>query len=158
MTSNLGAHHIQEKLAGLDETNREVLLQQTKDEIFDLMKQNLRPEFLNRIDEVVMFNPLSREELRAIVGLQLKDVKALLAQQNIEVEFSESVIRMLGEAGYDPAFGARPLKRIIQQRITNELSKRILAGEVQPDSAVFIDIDADNELEISTVESAQFIE
>jgi len=155
MTSNMGSHLIQERLAGLDESNREELLAQTRKEVFELMKQNLRPEFLNRVDDVVMFNPLTREELRQIVDLHLAGLRNRLAGQGIGISFEPAVLDRLGEQGYDPQFGARPLKRVVQQAVVNPLSTKLLAGELLPDSAVHVSLDDQGGLAFEVAEAAE---
>lgn len=140
MTSNIGSHLIQENFKDLNEVNREEVVAKTKNELFDLLKQTIRPEFLNRIDELIMFTPLNREELREIVSLQFKGVKDTLAEMGIEIEASDEALDWLAQLGYDPQFGARPLKRVIQKKILNELSKDILSGKVDKDSRIKLDM------------------
>jgi ATP-dependent Clp protease ATP-binding subunit ClpB len=140
MTSNIGSHLIQENFKELTEANREEVVAKTKNELFDLLKQTIRPEFLNRIDELIMFTPLNRDELREIVSLQFKGVKDTLAEMGIDIEASEEALDWLAQLGYDPQFGARPLKRVIQKKILNELSKDILSGKVDKDSRIKLDM------------------
>jgi ATP-dependent Clp protease ATP-binding subunit ClpB len=140
MTSNIGSHLIQENFKDLDDINREEVIAKTKSELFDLLKQTIRPEFLNRIDELIMFTPLNRDELRDIVSLQFKGVQDTLIEMGIEIEASEEALDWLAQLGYDPQFGARPLKRVIQKRILNELSKDILSGKVDKDSRIKLDM------------------
>ena len=140
MTSNIGSHLIQENFKDLDDINREEVIAKTKSELFDLLKQTIRPEFLNRIDELIMFTPLNRDELRNIVSLQFKGVQDTLTEMGIEIEASEEALDWLAQLGYDPQFGARPLKRVIQKRILNELSKDILSGKVDKDSRIKLDM------------------
>ncbi|SKB91482.1 ATP-dependent chaperone ClpB [Daejeonella lutea] len=140
MTSNIGSHLIQENFKELDEGNREEVIARTKNELFDLLKQTIRPEFLNRIDELIMFTPLNRDELRDIVSLQFKGVQDTLAEMGVEIEASEEALDWLAQLGYDPQFGARPLKRVIQKKILNELSKDILSGKVDKDSKIKLDM------------------
>mgnify|MGYP003575108926 CR=1 FL=1 len=140
MTSNIGSHLIQENFSTLNEGNREEVVAHTKNQLFELLKQTIRPEFLNRIDELIMFTPLNRNELRDIVSLQFKQVQATLAEMGVELEASEEALDWLAQLGYDPQFGARPLKRVIQKRILNELSKEILAGKVDKDSHIQLDV------------------
>lgn len=139
MTSNIGSHLIQENFKDL-ELNREEVIARTKAELFELLKQTIRPEFLNRIDELIMFTPLNREELRDIVALQFRNVQDTLAEMGIEIEASDEALDWLAQLGYDPQFGARPLKRVIQKRILNELSKEILAGKVDKESKIRLDM------------------
>ncbi|MET3115031.1 ATP-dependent Clp protease ATP-binding subunit ClpB [Pedobacter sp. CG_S7] len=140
MTSNIGSHLIMENFKNLDEENRDEVIAKTKNELFDLLKQTIRPEFLNRIDELIMFTPLNRTEIRDIVELQFKQVQKTLAEMGIEIDASVEAMDWLAELGYDPQFGARPLKRVIQKRILNELSKEILAGKVDKDSKIKLDM------------------
>ncbi|WP_316747186.1 ATP-dependent chaperone ClpB [Pedobacter gandavensis] len=139
MTSNIGAHMIQENFKDLNDDNREEVIAKTKSELFEILKQTIRPEFLNRIDELIMFTPLNRSEIRNIVDLQFNHVKETLAEMGIEIEATPEALDWLAELGYDPQFGARPLKRVIQKRILNELSKEILAGKIDKDSKIKLD-------------------
>lgn len=146
LTSNLGAHLIQENFADLLPTNREERLRTTKLEVFDLLKKTIRPEFLNRIDELVMFEPLDRHHIHDIVHLQLKQLTDTLKdQQGIQLSFSSEAIDWLAQLGYDPQFGARPLKRVIQRKVMNELAKLILAQPSQSLPEVKVDM-FDNQL------------
>jgi ATP-dependent Clp protease ATP-binding subunit ClpB len=140
MTSNIGSHLIQENFSLLVDDNREEVIAKTKNEVFELLKKTIRPEFLNRIDEVIMFTPLNRDEIRDIVKLQFTGVQKSLAELGIGIEASEEALDWLAELGYDPQFGARPLKRVVQKRILNELSKQILAGTVDRDSKIKLDV------------------
>ncbi len=140
MTSNIGSHLIQDNFKDLDDDNRDGVIAKTKSELFELLKQTIRPEFLNRIDELIMFTPLNRTEIRDIVALQFKQVQDTLAEMGISIEASIEALDWLAELGYDPQFGARPLKRVIQKRILNELSKDILAGKVDKDSKIKLDM------------------
>jgi ATP-dependent Clp protease ATP-binding subunit ClpB len=140
MTSNIGAHMIQENFKDLNDNNRDEVIAKTKNELFEVLKQTIRPEFLNRIDELIMFTPLNRNELRNIVTLQFKHVQDTLAEMGIEIEATPEALDWLSELGYDPQFGARPLKRVIQKRILNELSKEILAGKIDKDSKIKLDM------------------
>ena len=140
MTSNIGSHLIQDNFKELTELNREEVVARTKNQLFELLKQTIRPEFLNRIDELIMFTPLSREELKDIVKLQFKQVQQTLEEMGIRLEASDEALDWLAQLGYDPQFGARPLKRVIQKRILNELSKDILAGKVDKESKIKLDV------------------
>jgi len=130
MTSNIGSHIIQEKYDNYNEANKDKVMASAKLEVFDLLKRTIRPEFLNRIDEVIMFTPLSREEVRKIVELQFKNVTKSMQALGFELQATDEVMDWLGELGYDPQFGARPLKRVMQREVLNELSKQIIAGNV----------------------------
>ena len=140
MTSNIGSHLIQDNFATLNEKNHDAVVAKTKSELFELLKQTIRPEFLNRIDELIMFTPLNREELKDIVKLQFKQVQDTLDEMGIKMVASEEALDWLAQLGYDPQFGARPLKRVIQKRILNELSKDILGGKVDKESSIKLDL------------------
>ncbi|HCX58623.1 ATP-dependent chaperone ClpB, partial [Sphingobacterium multivorum] len=140
MTSNTGSTIIQENFSHLTDDNRDEIIAKTRNEVFDLLKQSIRPEFLNRIDEVIMFTPLSRDEIGDIVRLQFAHVQKQLAEQNIFITASDEAMDWLAQLGYDPIYGARPLKRVIQKRILNELSKEILSGKVNRDSIIRLDV------------------
>ncbi|MBT5668711.1 MAG: AAA domain-containing protein, partial [Lentimicrobiaceae bacterium] len=140
MTSNIGSHIIQENLAGLTEENQDMKIAKTQSEVMDLLKKTIRPEFLNRIDEVIMFKPLTRSETNDIVKLQFNGVKKMLEDNNISISITEDAIDKIAEIGYDPLFGARPLKRVIQREVLNQLSKMILAGKLLPNESILVDI------------------
>ncbi|MGN6394676.1 MAG: ATP-dependent chaperone ClpB [Mucilaginibacter sp.] len=140
MTSNIGSNLIQENFQNFEESDKEVVMAKTKNQLFELLKQTIRPEFLNRIDEIIMFTPLSRDEITEIVKLQFNQVKQTLADMGITIDASEEALDWLAQLGYDPQFGARPLKRVIQKKILNELSKQILAGKVDKDSRIRLDM------------------
>ncbi len=140
MTSNLGSHIIQENFEKVNEKNKEEIVERTKEEVMVLLRQTIRPEFLNRIDEVIMFQPLMKKEIKGIIKIQLDNLKDLVAQSGINLEFSEYVLDYLAENGYDPQFGARPLKRLIQKEIVNGLSKKILAGDIDKSRPVLVDV------------------
>jgi ATP-dependent Clp protease ATP-binding subunit ClpB len=138
MTSNMGSQIIQEKFDNL-KGSIEATTEAAKVEVLGLLKQTVRPEFINRIDEIVMFTPLTNANIAQIVGLQLKSVTKMLAQQGITMDATPEAIAYLTEKGYDPQFGARPVKRVIQRDVLNQLSKEILAGTITTDSIVLID-------------------
>jgi ATP-dependent Clp protease ATP-binding subunit ClpB len=140
MTSNMGSSIIQERFEKLHEGNREEVMAKTKFEVFEMLKQSIRPEFLNRIDEVIMFSPLSREDVRKIVSMQFQKLAETLSQQDIHIEMSSEAIDWLAELGYDAVYGARPVKRILQKKITNELSKQLLSGKVQAGQRIIVDV------------------
>lgn len=143
MTSNMGSHIISERFAAAGDEPSADVVERTRDEVVELMKQHLKPEFLNRIDEIVMFEPLGRKAVEQIVDMQLRDVARLLRDNGIEMVYTASARRHIADVGFDPLFGARPIKRTIQREVINELSKRILAGRV--DRTRPIRIDADDE-------------
>jgi ATP-dependent Clp protease ATP-binding subunit ClpB len=140
MTSNLGSNIIQENFEDITEKNKAEIVEATKDELMDLLRKTLRPEFINRIDEVIMFQPLMKKEIKGIISIQLEDLKKLVAKNGIKLEFTDYTLNYLVENGYDPQFGARPLKRLIQKQIINGLSKKILAGDINREQAVIVDV------------------
>jgi len=149
MTSNIGSQFIQEKFEEINDENRTKVLAETKLGVLDQLKRSIRPEFLNRIDEVIMFTPLGRSEVRAIVDIQIKGLQKQLAEQGIQLEILAPAADWLAELGYDPIYGARPLKRVIQKRILNELSKEILAGHINKDQKVTISLSDQNKFEFT---------
>ncbi|AMJ64578.1 ATP-dependent chaperone ClpB [Hymenobacter sp. PAMC 26628] len=136
MTSNTGADIIQKNFKELNEYNHEEVVDRTRDEVVERLRQHMRPEFLNRIDEIVMFQPLKRKEIRRIVDIQFRQIQQRLQEAGIQLEATSEVLDYLGEQGFDPQFGARPLKRVLQRVILNELSKEILSGKVSKDTVV----------------------
>ncbi len=148
MTSNMGSHIIQERFAAAGDTVSPELVESTRDEVVELLKQQLKPEFLNRVDEIVMFEPLSRTDIEKIVDIQLHIVERMLHENGISLSVSAAAKRWIADAGFDPLYGARPIKRTIQREVVNTLSKRILAGEVDRSSTIAIDVD-DNGLRFS---------
>ena len=147
MTSNMGSSLIRDNFAKMTEENREETIDKTRDQVLEMLKGTIRPEFLNRIDEIIMFTPLSRNEIEEIVGLQIKGVQKMLAPNGIQLSVTPAAISWLADEGYDPEFGARPVKRVIHRQILNRLSKDILAQKVNRDNPIVIDIakDADGE-------------
>ncbi|MBO5874834.1 MAG: AAA family ATPase, partial [Rikenellaceae bacterium] len=143
MTSNLGSSMIIENFENIDDANRNVVIEKTRNQLFELLKQTIRPEFLNRVDEIVMFTPLTRDEVRDIVKLQIGSVAKMLAQNGVKLNVSERAVDWLAQEGFDPMFGARPVKRTLQRNLVNELSRRILAGQIDSDSIIQIDADSD---------------
>ena len=140
MTSNLGSNIIQENFEDITERNKEEVVNKTRLEVMNLLRQTIRPEFLNRVDEIILFQPLMKNEIRGIVNIQLNNLKGLVAQSGIQLEFSDYALDFLAEQGFDPQFGARPLKRLIQKEIVNQLSRRILAGEIDKSQPVLVDV------------------
>jgi ATP-dependent Clp protease ATP-binding subunit ClpB len=141
MTSNLGSHLIQENFDSIkEEDDIEEIVENTRDAVMSLLRQTLRPEFLNRVDEVIMFHPLMRKEIKGIIRIQLEDLKKRVAQQGLQLEFSDYALDYFSEQGFDPQFGARPLKRLIQKDIINLLSKKIISGELDKTKPVLIDV------------------
>ncbi len=140
MTSNMGSNIIQENFVQLKGKDLDTVMDATKEQVMDLLKQLLRPEFLNRVDDVIMFRPLMKHDIRDIIRIQLQDLKAMLAQQEIDLEFSDYALDYLMERGYDPQYGARPLKRVIQKDVVNLLSRKIISGEIDKSKPVLIDV------------------
>jgi ATP-dependent Clp protease ATP-binding subunit ClpB len=140
MTSNIGSHLIQESFEQMTEKNKDSILAKTKNEVYELLKKSIRPEFLNRIDEVIMFEPLNRDDINKIVEIQFAQVAKLLDEQNVKISATPEAIDWLAQLGYDPQFGARPVKRVIQKQVLNELSKQILAGTVSKDKEIVLDM------------------
>ena len=140
MTSNMGSQIIQENFESVNEQNVEAVTEKTKVEVMNILKQNIRPEFLNRIDEIIMFKPLMKNEIRGIIQIQLNGLCELLKSQGVQLEFSPFALDYLSEQGYDPQYGARPLKRVIQKEIVNLLSKKIIAGEIDKEKKVVMDV------------------
>ncbi len=140
MTSNLGSHLIQDAFESAKTESLDAVAEKAKVEVMALLKQTIRPEFLNRVDEIIMFQPLSKKDVRQIIEVQLKGLKALVQSSGINLEFSTYAVDYLSEHGFDPQFGARPLKRLIQKEIVNQLSKQILSGEVDRTKNVMVDV------------------
>jgi ATP-dependent Clp protease ATP-binding subunit ClpB len=139
MTSNIGSHLIQENLEKTNATNRDEIWNRTKEQVFSLLKQSVKPEFLNRIDEIIMFQPLSEVEIHQIVENQLKAVKSMLEKNGVNVEYTKRAVDYIAKVGFDPQFGARPIKRVIQKNVLNELSKIILAEKVDRSGVIVVD-------------------
>ena len=144
MTSNVGSHLIQEKIDNLTDENREEVMEDVKNQVFQMLRQTIRPEFINRIDEIVTFAPLTREQIKQIVGLQFEKIKSMLSKQHIDIELTDKAVDALADRGYDPHYGARPVKRVIQKTVVNELSREILAGSIDRDKKVTVDYDGEN--------------
>jgi ATP-dependent Clp protease ATP-binding subunit ClpA len=148
MTSNIGAQMIQAEMAKMNGTGRDAVLSGLQEKLFQLLKQQVKPEFLNRIDEIILFTPLTREDLKKIVLIQFERIKATAMRQRINLTITDAALEWIANAGFDPAFGARPLKRVMQRKITNKISELILSGEVQEGEEVAVDISG-NELTIT---------
>ena len=140
MTSNIGSHIIQANFEDLTEKNRDMVVDKTRREVMDLLRQTIRPEFLNRVDEIIMFQPLLKDDIREIVHIQLANLQKLVAQNGLQLTFNDYALEYLAEQGFDPQFGARPLKRLIQKEIVNPLSKRILSGDLDKTKPVLVDV------------------
>lgn len=140
MTSNMGSHLIQENFEQMNEFNKDEIMIKTKSQVFDLLKKTIRPEFLNRIDEVIMFEPLNREDVKNIVKIQFDQIVKRLEEQHVKLSATEEALDWLAELGFDPQFGARPVKRVMQKQILNELSKQLLAGTINKEQEIVIDM------------------
>ncbi|MCL2727945.1 MAG: AAA family ATPase, partial [Bacteroidales bacterium] len=139
MTSNIGSHIIQEQMNEMSEYNREQIWERCKIDVLDLLKKSIRPEFLNRIDEIIMFHPLTRDHVKEILKIQLNGIGEMLKKQQIELEITEYALDYLASRGYEPAYGARPIKRVLQRELVNELAKKILSGQVQNSKPIIVD-------------------
>ena len=155
MTTNIGSGLIQERFEALNDTNADELVEETRKEVFELLKRSVRPEFLNRVDETIMFRPLSRTDLRKIAGIQFKVIQKRLAENGIKIEADNKVLDYLGAIGFDPQYGARPLKRVLQRQILNELSKDILAGKIFKDAVIGITLSDDHQIEFINLDEIQ---
>ena len=138
MTTNVGSSVILEHYEKVNDKNKDEIYAKTKEEMYEVLKQALRPEFLNRIDEMVLFTPLNKEEVGKIVGLQLNKVKKMLAGNEVTLELSKAALDWITDKSYDPEFGGRPVKRVIQKNILNELSKQFLSGRIDKQSSVIV--------------------
>ena len=136
----MGSHIIQANFDSVTEINKEEVVENTKREVLNLLRQTIRPEFLNRIDEIIMFQPLLQAEIKDIIRIQLNDLKVQLLKSNVVLEFSEYALDYLVENGFDAQFGARPLKRLIQKQIINQLSKKLLSGTINKVYPVMVDV------------------
>lgn len=145
MTSNIGSGLIQERFENMNQDNKYDLMEKTRDEVMQLMRKTVRPEFLNRIDEIIMFTPLDKKDIKEVVALQMNLLKKRLKEQSIHIDITPGALQYLADVGFDPQFGARPIKRIIQKRVMNQLSKDILSGDVERDGLILIDTE-DNSL------------
>ncbi len=146
MTSNIGSHIIQEKFENYNEANKEEVMAEAKSKVMELLRHSIRPEFLNRVDDVIMFTPLTREHVREIVEVQFKGLQRTLAEQGIQFSATDEALDWLSQLGYDPQYGARPLKRVLQRKVLNEMSKEILSGKVRKDSSILLVLDEHHNL------------
>ena len=143
MTSNMGSSYIQSQMEKLNGANNEEVVEETKKEVMNMLKKTIRPEFLNRIDETIMFLPLTEKDIKQIVLLQIKSVQKMLAGNGVELELTDAALDFLSQVGYDPEFGARPVKRAIQRYLLNDLSKKLLAQKVDRSKAIIVDAQGD---------------
>ena len=143
MTSNLGSAYIQQQFEKMNDENKEVVVEETKKEVMDMLKKTIRPEFLNRIDDIIMFLPLSKEQIEEIVNIQIDSIKKMLNKNGVTLQLTDAATEFLASVGYDPEFGARPVKRAIQRYLLNDLSKKLLANEVNRDEPIIVERGAD---------------
>ena len=155
MTTNIGSGLIQERFENLTDENAEGLIAETRNEVFELLKRSVRPEFLNRVDETIMFRPLSKTDLRKIVAIQFKLIQKRLEENGIKIEADNKVLDYLGKIGFDPQFGARPLKRVLQREILNELSKDILSGKIIKDAVIGVTLSDENKIEFINLDEVE---
>ena len=158
MTTNIGSHIIQENFDKMTDANYFDVIESTKDEVLALLRKSVRPEFINRIDEIIMFRPLSRGDIRKIVSIQFKLVQQRLSESGIKLDIADKALDRLAKMGFDPQFGARPLKRVIQREILNELSKQILSGKVNKDAVIFVELKNEVEFEFINISEAELVE
>ncbi len=139
MTSNMGSNVIRENFASITDGNHDEVVEKTKEQVLEMLKSTIRPEFLNRIDEIIMFTPLNEREIQDIVGIQVNSIKKMLATNGVNLEVTPSALSYLAKEGYNPEFGARPVKRVLQRMVLNRLSKDILAQKVDREHPIIID-------------------
>jgi ATP-dependent Clp protease ATP-binding subunit ClpB len=157
MTTNIGSHLIQENFERMNDENYFEVLESTKDEVLTLLRKTVRPEFVNRIDEIIMFRPLSQRDIRKIVDIQVDLVRKRLAEAGVKIEVSDAARNRLASLGFDPQFGARPLKRVMQREILNELSKQILAGKIHKESVIYVDLKNEIDFVFENLEEAEVV-
>jgi ATP-dependent Clp protease ATP-binding subunit ClpB len=155
MTTNIGSAIIQENFEKITDANYFEVIEETKDQVLDILKKSVRPEFINRIDEIIMFRPLSKNDIRKIVEIQFQLIQKRLTESGVKLDISTKALDRLAKLGYEPQFGARPLKRVLQKEILNELSKQILSGKVNKDSIIFVDMKNDVELDFINRDQAK---
>jgi ATP-dependent Clp protease ATP-binding subunit ClpB len=156
MTSNIGSHIIYDEFEDIKSHNKDEVLERTKEKVLQLLRQTVRPEFLNRVDEIIMFAPLMSEDVKEIVKLQLNQLKLMLSKNGIKMDYSSAVVEWIADRGFEIQLGARPIKRLIQREIVNELSKAILQGDVRPDNGIYIDV-KNNQLQFESIVEAEEI-
>ncbi|MFM8851257.1 MAG: ATP-dependent chaperone ClpB [Cytophagales bacterium] len=157
MTTNIGSTFIQENFEKINDTNYFEVLESTKEQVLDVLKKSVRPEFINRIDEIIMFRPLSKNDVRKITEIQFKNIQQRLVDSGVKLEISKEALDRLAKLGFDPQFGARPLKRVMQREILNELSKQILSGKVNKDSIIYVKLKNEVEFEFVNVTDAEVV-
>jgi ATP-dependent Clp protease ATP-binding subunit ClpB len=144
MTSNMGSQLIQENLKNISEQNREAVTEQTRRQVMELLRKTIRPEFLNRVDEIIMFTPLTHEEIREIVKLQIERIREMMKEKDIDIIVDDEALEWIAKVGFDPVYGARPIKRVIQRELVNELSKEIIAGTIDKDTVIHVSVKDDH--------------
>jgi ATP-dependent Clp protease ATP-binding subunit ClpB len=157
LTTNIGSMIIQENFEKITDENYFEVIEETKEQVLELLKKSVRPEFLNRIDETIMFRPLTKTDIKKIVGIQFQEIQKRLTEVGIKLQISEHALNRLAKLGYDPQFGARPLKRVIQREILNELSKQILSGKVNKDSVIFVELKNEVEFDFVNVQNSEIV-
>ncbi|NOS55205.1 MAG: ATP-dependent chaperone ClpB [Cyclobacteriaceae bacterium] len=157
LTTNIGSMIIQENFEKITDANYFEVIEETKEQVLELLKKSVRPEFLNRIDETIMFRPLTKTDIKKIVGIQFQEIQKRLTEVGIKLQISEQALNRLAKLGYDPQFGARPLKRVIQCEILNELSKQILSGKVNKESVIFVELKNEVEFEFVNVQNSEVV-
>ncbi|MCA4896217.1 MAG: ATP-dependent chaperone ClpB [Cytophagales bacterium] len=157
LTTNIGSAIIQENFEKITDENYFEVIEETKEQVLELLKKSVRPEFLNRIDETIMFRPLTKTDIKKIVGIQFQEIQKRLTEVGIKLQISEHALNRLAKLGYDPQFGARPLKRVIQREILNELSKQILSGKVNKDSVIFVEMKNEVEFDFVNVQNSEIV-
>lgn len=143
MTSNIGSHLIQENMMPANSINDAKIIETTRTQVFELLRKTIRPEFLNRVDEIIMFQPLTRAEIRHVVELQVENIKQMLEKNNIRLFVTKEAVQWIADKGFDPVYGARPIKRVLQRELLNNLSKLILQGIVEQEGNIVIDTNHD---------------
>ena len=141
MTSNIGSDVIQEYMEKVDKSNKETVMDECRQKVIQILKTKVRPEFINRIDEIIMFEPLTEDDIRKILELQISQLRKLLESKGISIEFSEAAISSLAKRGYDPAYGARPIKRLLQKELINSLATALIKGEIDKEKPIYVDLD-----------------
>jgi ATP-dependent Clp protease ATP-binding subunit ClpB len=157
LTTNIGSAIIQENFEKITDENYFEVIEETKEQVLELLKKSVRPEFLNRIDETIMFRPLTKTDIKKIVGIQFQEIQKRLTEVGIKLQISEHALNRLAKLGYDPQFGARPLKRVIQREILNELSKQILSGKVNKDSVIFVEMKNEVEFDFVNIQNSEIV-
>jgi ATP-dependent Clp protease ATP-binding subunit ClpB len=157
MTTNIGSQFIQENFEKITDENYFEVIEETKDQVTMLLRKTVRPEFVNRIDEIIMFRPLTQLDIRKIVDIQVGLVRKRLQEAGVRIDISDAARNRLAKLGFDPQFGARPLKRVMQREILNELSKQILAGTIHKDSVIFVDLRNEIDFVFENLEEAEVV-